>query len=242
MKCRGTKNTPCKKEAKAKYLFLWCGIHVPLGEPFWTLFWWFISTIAGGIVTYFVVDRVIDNRQPFTATISIKDWKGRDDRKINESNGTIKILDKTAKSITTGSVEFGEIPAKHKNKAIKVEFFPCEDCTGWDLLHDTIVLQPKQSSELRIKIKGLEQIYGTVTDENENPIDSAKIEIIGSQPLLYTYTNKGKYKIEIPIPQQEYYQQVRVSKPNFKDGNKCPYLENNTNSIDFKLKPAKHYE
>jgi hypothetical protein len=171
----------------------------------------------------------------FTATIHITDWKGRPDEKIND-NIEIRILNDKQKPNSEGIVSFSGMLAEYKNKPVRVEFFPCKDCRGWELVCDTICLQEKPKwSELRIKIKGLEQIYGTVTDDKGNLVDSAKVEIIDSQPLIYTYTDNGKYKIDICIKQQEYRQRIRVSKIKFKDGELYTYLENNINPINFKL-------
>ncbi len=180
----------------------------------------------------------INNNTFFTTTIHVKDWKGKDNQNINASNSAIRILDKDRKGFTTGSVEFSEIPIQYRNKKVKVEFFPGPDCEGWDLVDDSILLKEESSQflEIRVKMKGLEQIYGIVTDEKNKPLDSAKIEIIGTKPLLSTYSYKGKYQIDIPIEQQEYYQEITVSKPNFKDTSKYINLENNKNPINFVLR------
>jgi len=194
-----------------------------------------LGIIALIATVFFGVISVTSSSTSFSATISIKDWKGRYDKKINESNSTIRILDIAEKGFTTGIVEFSKIPSGYKGKAVKVEFFPCGDCKGWELVNNMIVLEENPKiSELRIRIKGLEQIYGTITDIKGNPLDSVKVEIVGTP--LYEYTKDGKYKIDIPIGQQEYQQEIRASKPNFKDDNKSLYLENNKNTIDFTLK------
>ena len=187
----------------------------------------------GGCVVYYSV-----GTSSFKTTIQIMDWKGRPSDKINQSNCKIKILDKSKKSITDGSVEFNEIPIKYKNNKnhkVKVVFFPCEDCGAFELVCDSIVLQ--KDAELRIKIKGLDRIFGYVKDNEGNPIDSAKVEIIGVPPR---YTDEmGYYEIFIPEEQQEWEQTITVTKQRFSVGNRTKDLEGNKNSIDFTLTQLK---
>ena len=182
----------------------------------------------------FVVLKVIYS--PFKATIQIEDWKGRPNDKINKSGCQIKILDKTPKSITDGFVEFNEIEAKYINDSIKVTFLPCEECNAFEPVFEHVVLQKDAKIIFRIKVRGLEQIYGKVTDDKGNPIDSAKVEIVGAQPPIFRYTKEtGDYNILIPEPQQEWEQHIRATKSNYSEGNKIQYLEGNKNTIDFKL-------
>jgi hypothetical protein len=176
--------------------------------------------------------------QPFSVTIHITDWKGRDSKQINNSNSQIKILNKISKSITDGEVEFSDISAKYKNQKIRIEFLPCENCGAYELMSDSVILRKDKKYELKIKVKGLDQIYGYVTDIKGNPIDSAKVEIAGTKSPLYAYTNNvGRYQIIIPIEQQEWIQRVNVTKQNYSVGDNEKYLGGNTNDWDFKLTP-----
>jgi len=182
---------------------------------------------------YFLFYEIIS--QTFTAMIQIEDWKGRNSTQlIYESKSTISILGKEPKTFFDRKIEFPDISAKYNGKKVKVDFMQGQYYPFLELVNYSIILKKGEISTLQIKIKGLEEIHGKVTNKKTGtPIDSAKVTV----QIISVYTDKeGKYRIAIPPEIQEIEQTVSVIKKGFKNYFETINLAGNTDSIDFKLK------
>jgi len=199
--------------------------------------WIGIASLAVGIAGVYLTIKTTDST---TFTILVRDWKGGKDPFIYESGGKIRIwLEKKPqeyKSIVDGKVEFPEILAEYNNKAVRIDFQQHPDYNSLYIKNDSILLRTKAPSILKIYVRGLESIKGSVKIKRTSiPIDSAKIEING----IVTFTDSlGLYYINIPLEKQELIQEITISKEKFVTlTEKLDMITNE--GYDFELTPKK---
>jgi hypothetical protein len=217
----------------------------PLGKKILNLFKKFFDNIRavgiynwigiiGLIGTAFGVYITIRYSETTTAIIQIVDWKGRNNDIINQSGSRISILNKEPKSIIDGKVEFGVIPFRYKNKAVKIDFQPAMDYKYLYIKDNKILLN--ESAELKVYMHGLENIHGYIKQEGTNiGIDSVFV-FINANKDLFAYTNReGYFNLSIPSEYQEAEQIIIIQKDGFKPEEKSILLEQMLNRKDIHI-------
>jgi hypothetical protein len=192
----------------------------------------FIAVIVTGIViptAYWLIPA--PHTKTFTAAIQVVDWKGENNPAINQSGSKISILNKEAKSIADGKVEFGDIPAKYKNKPVKINFLPAPDYEYLYIKDTEITLT--NHSEIKVYMKGLDKLNGTITCyETGKSIDNAKIEINGE---IVCSDSLGNFSINLSIGKQEREQFIKISKAGYEIYRKEKDMVTNSGLNEFKL-------
>jgi len=196
--------------------------------------WIGIASLIVGVIGIYITLTISETT---TATIQVVDWKGKNNNAINESGSKIRIWlgnePQEYKSITDGKVEFSEIPAKYKNKDVKIEFQPAVGY-GLYIKDTTILLQTKESSKLKIYWYGLDSIRGNIIDNDTGTsIDSAKITINGQSVYSDSF---GNFEMSFQPDKQEIYQGIEINKTNYdRYYHKEDMRTNIYNPITFKL-------
>jgi hypothetical protein len=201
------------------------------------LFIFVICLLASGTI---VIYKLI--HQPFTATIRIVDWKGKDNPFINESGSKVRIWlggePREYKSISDGYVEFSKIPAKYKNEAVQIDFQPSEEYPLY-IKDKTISLQTEEKMELKVYVKGLDSIRGNIKDcDTEKIIEGALIKINGQS----TYSDSlGNFEMSFQPDKQEINQTIEIYKNNYQRYfNTFDMRTNIYNPVPFRLQRSKN--
>jgi hypothetical protein len=225
MRCRAKihENEKCQHKAKVKYLFLVCHTHkVQFKECFCNLLKsngckfikWLITTIAGGVVTYFIVDRVIENRQPFTAIVHITDWIDRDNEEIYNKGGVIIFDNKYTQPMNEiGTVNFPDLPSSYIGNDIQIKFKPKQEY-GFMFLDTIIKIERNKTYSLKMYFKGIDKITRKLIDKNGEPIIGAVSEIKGEKD---TTNSDGIFTITLPPEKQELIQMLTIKKEGYQD-------------------------
>ena len=149
---------------------------------------------------YFVLSK------PFSATVTVKESDGIATMPFKEGTITMQYGDKTEQQTTGGEVIFKQIPANLKGKEAKLVF----NATGYYtldtsvLLSDNIILPIHRDNSLGV-------IYGTVKNENNQPISDVLITVLD---ISVKTDITGKFLINIPLEKQSEEQRLNA----FKEG------------------------
>ncbi|MDR1583401.1 MAG: carboxypeptidase-like regulatory domain-containing protein [Prevotellaceae bacterium] len=234
MKCRAKtkEKARCKNDARPKHLY--CSRHKNyLRDWIKNNIKKFILWLAGGIVMIFIgifIENQTNNK--FDTTIQIVDWNGIADKTIYE-NGSVNILNEAGLMANiNGEIKIHNIPAIYKDSMVKIEFVPNDNYPALKYSASIKLKAPPEKSEFKIKVKGLDKIYGYVKDTKNQIVIGAKVTIQGVQELSTITDSKGWYSItEIAPKYQKWEQTIQANKDNL-EGSVTKNLMGNTKNID----------
>jgi hypothetical protein len=170
-----------------------------------------ITVVAAGAIAFHLLN------QPFTTTIYIYGWEGKQHHPL-DGEGTIELLlgDKTERAEINrkGEAIFRKLLPAYKNQTVRMALTD----TGYEpyYLQDSVVQLRKDGiSEVRVMLYGLDQLEGYILN-GEKGIDGATVRVAGQSAQT---DKRGYFSIIIPLEKQRRYQEVEISKEGYE-----PYL------------------
>jgi hypothetical protein len=167
-----------------------------------------VTAAAAGFIIFYALN------QPFTATIHIYGWEGKQHHPLDGKGAVeLKLGDKTerAEINSRGEAIFRKLLPAYKNQTVCIALTD----TGYEpyYLQDSAVQLRKDGiSEVRVMLYGLDQLEGFILDGNKG-IAGAKVRVAG----ISAQTDKqGYFSISIPPEKQRKYQEVEISKDGYK--------------------------
>jgi len=153
--------------------------------------------------------------QPFTATVRVHGWKGKNHFPL-QGNGTIVLIlgDKIEKTEINkqGEAIFKSVSAEYANRPVRIAI---TDTQGepYYLPDSILVLRKKEINYIEAKLKGLDCLRGEVLDADTGEgIPGAGILVAGIETTTDEY---GRFQVNLPAEKQEKEQEITISKESY---------------------------
>ncbi|MDR1601178.1 MAG: carboxypeptidase-like regulatory domain-containing protein [Tannerella sp.] len=168
-----------------------------------------VTLIAIGALVFHLLN------QPFTATIHVYGWEGRQHHPLDgEGAIELRLGDKTERAGINrqGEAIFKKILPGYNGKTLPVAIV--ETGTEPYYLADSLVpVRKNTASEIQVLLRGLEKLEGTVVDKDGRGIGGATVWTAG----LSAQTNaRGFFMINIPLEKQKRHQEVEIQKDGYR--------------------------
>jgi hypothetical protein len=166
------------------------------------------TCIAVGVLAFHLLN------QPFTATIHVYGWEGRQHHPL-DGKGAIELRlgDKIERAGINrqGEAIFKKIFPEYNRKLIPLSIVE----TGSDPYYfadSAILVRKNETSEIQVLLRGLDKLEGAVTDENGTGIGGAMVWVAG---ISAQTDARGRFAINIPIEKQKRHQEVEIRKEGY---------------------------
>jgi hypothetical protein len=165
------------------------------------------------IAAIFIVYKLVN--QPFTTTIHVYGWEGKQHHPLdNKETIGLRIGNRTEKKEIdrNGMVEFSDIPSEYNGKKVPVFI---ENTQGMSyFLPDSIVIHKNGTSDILVKLKGLDKFIGTIYDEKSGEgLPDVLVTAAGCNAVTDEW---GHFCITIPLNKQRLLQNIEISKTGYK--------------------------
>jgi len=159
-----------------------------------------LLVLSGAILSFYYF-------QPTDLTVKVKEKQSIPGLSFKQGELSLFYGDKSETKEIKDEVIFKQIPSKYKNNKLKLSFH----ANGY-ISCDTLVKTGQLVELAIIRNNSLGLIFGTVKNENMQPMKDVKISVKDIQVLT---DENGKFRVEIPFEKQAEEQRLSAYKPGY---------------------------